>query len=77
MSGPRTVTLPQKKEKDSGADPQPSPPTGECCEKIREAAYLKWETAGCPRGDGIEFWLAAEAELKTAAENTAAVDDQS
>ena len=30
---------------------------------IRELAYAKWEKAGWPAGDGINFWLEAEAEL--------------
>jgi hypothetical protein len=34
-------------------------------EKIREAAYYKWEAAGCPCSDGIDFWLEAESELKS------------
>ncbi|RMF42129.1 MAG: DUF2934 domain-containing protein [Planctomycetota bacterium] len=33
---------------------------------VRELAYFKWEAAGCPCGDGVEFWLAAEAELMNA-----------
>lgn len=32
-------------------------------EQLRELAYLKWEQAGRPPGDGIQFWLQAEAEL--------------
>ena len=32
-------------------------------ERIREKAYGCWEKAGCPTGDGVEFWLKAEAEL--------------
>lgn len=32
-------------------------------EAIRLNAYLKWETAGMPEGDGVAFWLAAEREL--------------
>ncbi len=33
----------------------------DCCEEaIRELAYLKWEDAGCPSGDGFDFWLEAE-----------------
>ena len=32
-------------------------------DQIRELAYRKWETAGRPAGDGVEFWLAAEREL--------------
>jgi hypothetical protein len=30
---------------------------------IREKAYLLWEAAGRPDGDGTEFWLKAEEEL--------------
>jgi hypothetical protein len=30
---------------------------------IRLRAYHKWETAGKPPGDGIDFWLEAEEEL--------------
>ena len=32
-------------------------------ERIRDLAHQTWEAAGCPGGDGIEFWLAAEDEL--------------
>jgi hypothetical protein len=32
-------------------------------EHIRRDAYLKWEAAGQPAGDGISFWLAAEREF--------------
>lgn len=30
---------------------------------VRERAYLLWEEAGRPEGDGVEFWLMAEREL--------------
>ncbi len=30
---------------------------------IRTLAYSKWEAAGRPPGDGVQFWLAAEQEL--------------
>ena len=30
---------------------------------IRLCAYRKWESAGRPTGDGIQFWLEAEQEL--------------
>jgi Protein of unknown function (DUF2934) len=33
---------------------------------IREAAYQKWEAAGYPESNGIEFWLAAEREYLAA-----------
>lgn len=32
-------------------------------DSIRERAYLLWEAAGRPDGDGVEFWLKAEEEL--------------
>lgn len=34
-------------------------------ESIREKAYLLWEEAGHPEGDGVEFWLRAERELSS------------
>ena len=37
-----------------------------CEEAIRELAYLKWEEAGCPSGDGHDFWLDAEREVVAA-----------
>lgn len=37
-------------------------------EDIRLCAYQKWEAAGKPDGDGIQFWLEAEQALK-ASEN--------
>lgn len=33
---------------------------------IRDAAYFRWEAAGCPCGDGQEFWLDAEREYLAA-----------
>ena len=32
-------------------------------EAIQILAYQKWEAAGKPAGDGIQYWLAAEKEL--------------
>ena len=32
-------------------------------EDLRLRAYLRWETAGRPEGDGVLFWLEAEKEL--------------
>jgi hypothetical protein len=32
-------------------------------EAIRLGAYLKWEAAGRPEGDGVNFWLETEREL--------------
>jgi hypothetical protein len=33
-------------------------------EDIRLCAYCKWEAAGRPGGDGVNFWLEAEKELQ-------------
>jgi len=32
-------------------------------ESLRALAHGKWEAAGCPPGDGLEFWLEAEREV--------------
>lgn len=34
-----------------------------CADDIRLCAYRKWEKAGKPTGDGVQFWLEAEQEL--------------
>jgi len=36
-------------------------------ESIRLRAYSRWESAGMPPGDGVQFWLEAERELATMA----------
>lgn len=38
--------------------------------EIRLCAYRKWESAGRPPGNGIQFWLAAKQELEQALANT-------
>lgn len=35
-------------------------------EAIRLSAYTKWEAAGRPNGDGVNFWVEAEQELSKA-----------
>lgn len=32
-------------------------------ETIRTLAHCKWKAAGCPAGDGVDFWLQAEREV--------------
>ncbi len=32
-------------------------------DEIRLLAYKKWQQAGCPASDGVEFWLVAETEI--------------
>lgn len=39
-------------------DPQP--------EDVRVCSYFLWEAAGRPPGDGVQFWLVAEHELRRA-----------
>jgi len=34
-----------------------------CQDSVRERAYLLWEKAGYPIGDGVDFWITAEQEL--------------
>lgn len=54
----------QPAETPTAPDFQPETPVVEqdaLCH-IREAAYFKWEAAGCPCSDGAEFWLDAERE---------------
>lgn len=43
----------------------PVPPPSD--EQVRVTAYHKWCEAGCPAGDGVAFWLAAERELRNPA----------
>ena len=63
MSGSRSVRVKENKAKASNGDGQQSTSANDQNEMIRQAAYQKWEAAGCPDSDGVEFWLAAEAEL--------------
>jgi hypothetical protein len=37
-------------------------PTSE--DQIRYGAYFRWEAAGRPDGDGVDFWLDSENELR-------------
>lgn len=45
------------------ARPSNQQSTGARDEAIRALAFRKWEAAGCPAGDGFEFWLEAEREV--------------
>ncbi len=63
MSGPKTAKRRRKKVNEAGSKSQECSMSDVCCDKIREAAYYKWEAAGCPCDDGVEFWVEAEAEL--------------
>lgn len=63
MSGPKTIAPTRTKSHNKRANDQRVPQDSACCEHLRERAYYKWEAAGCPCGDGTEFWLQAEADL--------------
>jgi hypothetical protein len=39
-------------------------------QEIRLSAYRKWESAGRPTCDGVQFWLAAKQELEQALAST-------
>ena len=54
-----TTAQPQTAAKESPCAAAPTP----CEEKIRELAYRKWQIAGRPEDDGIDFWLQAERDL--------------
>lgn len=45
------------------ACPSNQQPTDDREVAIRALAHSKWEAAGCPAGDGLEFWLEAEREV--------------
>ncbi len=63
MGGPRSVPLKRNETREASGNGQEGSPITDKAEKIRELAYQKWSAAGCPASDGVEFWLAAEAEL--------------
>ena len=41
--------------------------TTPCEDTVRQRAYDQWQAAGCPEGDGVEFWLEAEREVASQA----------
>ena len=45
------------------ACPSNQQPIDDCEDAIRALAHHKWETAGCPAGDGLAFWLEAERDV--------------
>jgi hypothetical protein len=57
-----TVALPSKPRREA-ARPANEPPRAVGDEAIRDLAHRKWEAAGRPAGDGLDFWLEAEREL--------------
>jgi hypothetical protein len=51
------------------------PPMNACEDEIRLLAHRKWEAAGCPAGDGIDFWLNAEREVNSKQCESSAVQE--
>lgn len=76
MSRSKSDNPPHKKPVEAVSTGRPPSPNT-LCERIREAAYFKWQAAGCPCGVGVEFWLEAEAELNSRSDNGADVSAQS
>ena len=54
---------PRRQSEEVHFNPGKDHPEPTCDAAIKELAHCKWEAAGCPPGDGIEFWLAAEFEI--------------
>jgi len=57
------ATTPTKPVVISDGDVKPVNDTVAADVSVRITAYLKWEAAGRPEGDGVSFWLEAEREL--------------
>jgi hypothetical protein len=60
QAGPGKPTIPTKVAMRSGDNDHRKSVSDE---DIRLCAYQKWEAAGKPAGDGVQFWLEAEQEL--------------
>ena len=66
------LTLKKRPARQEQAQSQTKPPlperlaAGETApaDEIRPLAYRKWQEAGSPAGDGVEFWLMAETEIR-------------
>lgn len=57
--------------------------SGSCCaptkcerDAVAKLAYEKWEAAGSPSSDGVEFWLSAERDLTTSTVTITALSDE-
>jgi hypothetical protein len=60
-AGPGKPTPPRNADAASSDDDRNGKSVSD--EDIRLCAYQKWEAAGKPTGDGVQFWLEAEQEL--------------
>jgi hypothetical protein len=65
------LTLKRRPVEKTRAESTPKPPAPErrletarpSEDEVRPLAYKRWQEAGCPASDGVEFWLEAEAEI--------------
>jgi hypothetical protein len=68
VEGPALAAPPREPKGRHAPAPAPGPPkpNGKTVseEEVRLCAYCKWEAAGHPDGDGVNFWLEAEKELR-------------
>ncbi len=63
-----TMTLVSTEPVSAPNPTKPEKAVNQACEpceaEIRILAYHKWVSAGKPEGDGIQFWLEAEKDLR-------------
>jgi|GEM_PF-1413203 len=59
-----TAALTEDQNHEAECRPGEEQPCDEFDMAIRELAHHKWEAAGFPAGDGFDFWLEAEREVK-------------
>ena len=62
----RKTAAPKSSQRVNGTASPPSAamqPVAVSEDEIRLRAYLKWQAAGRPAGDGVNFWLEAKREL--------------
>ncbi len=61
-AGTGKPTTPTKADVASGDNDNKGKSVSDEC--IRICAFQKWEAAGKPSGDGVQFWLEAEQKLR-------------
>ena len=57
-TGPTTTLTPGVTAGDKASNSRPV-----TADDVRLCAYRKWDSAGKPPGDGVQFWLEAEQEV--------------
>jgi len=61
---PSARSTPAEAAESVNLGPWTPPRSGPTEDEIRARAHALWEQAGRPDGDGVQFWLEAEKELK-------------